>query len=56
MPTYVYACKKCEVFKDVSHGMFEEPQVECAKCGSLMNKKPTVSAVHFPSGGWSRGE
>ena len=34
MPTYEYTCKECQAIFDIFHGMTEQPQVMCPKCGS----------------------
>ncbi len=34
MPTYDYACKKCEEVFEVFHNMTATPEVTCEKCGS----------------------
>lgn len=39
MPTYTYACKKCDHEMDVFHSMNDAPKVKCAECGSSRMKK-----------------
>ena len=34
MPTYEYRCKSCGHTLDVSHGMADEPAVNCPQCGA----------------------
>ena len=34
VPTYSYACKKCDHTMDVFHGMTANPRVKCDACGS----------------------
>ena len=33
MPTYEYRCKECGHIFEKLHGMSEEPEVECSRCG-----------------------
>lgn len=39
MPTYTYACKKCEHEMDVFHSMNDAPKVKCEACGSTRTSK-----------------
>ena len=47
MPSYDYACTKCENVQEEFHAMSEEPTVDCEKCGSKMKK-----AVSLGHGGY----
>lgn len=38
MATYDYKCKKCELEKEISHSMKENPQIVCIACGENMGK------------------
>lgn len=40
MANYTYECLDCTNQTDVSHGMLEEPTIECDECGALMIKLP----------------
>ena len=44
MPTYDYFCSSCNITQEVTHGMFEEPEIKCEKCGEKMKK--SISAGH----------
>ncbi len=44
MPTYDYFCPKCDHEQEVTHGMFEEPEVLCEKCSTKM--KRAIKAGH----------
>jgi len=50
MPTYVYECEDCEHQKEVFHGMNEEPEIICDKCGKPMEK------IIAPGGSFILGE
>jgi putative FmdB family regulatory protein len=34
MPTYTYACRKCDAEFDLFHGFSETPKLSCKACGS----------------------
>jgi putative FmdB family regulatory protein len=34
MPTYDYKCEECGHVFEVFHGMNEDPDIECPRCGS----------------------
>jgi len=38
MPAYDYVCDACEIDKEITHGMFETPEIVCEKCGKKMRK------------------
>ncbi len=54
MPTYTYACKKCEHRMDVFHSMNDAPKVKCEECGSTRMTKllGTGSGVIFKGSGF----
>lgn len=43
MPTYDYECESCGDIFEVFHGMTEEPDVSCEKCGSTETRKKITS-------------
>lgn len=51
MPIYQYECA-CGQVLDITHGMFEEPDVECNNCDGIMQKVFGISAVHFKGSGF----
>lgn len=38
MPTYTYACKKCEHEMDIFHGISAKPRVRCDECGGTTRR------------------
>ncbi len=44
MPEYLYGCEE-KHRQEETHGMLENPQIVCAKCGKLMHRVPQVTAV-----------
>ncbi len=54
MPTYTYACKKCEHQMDVFHSMTDAPKVKCEACGSARTKKliGTGAGIIFKGSGF----
>jgi len=54
MPTYTYACKKCDHRWDVFHGMNESPKVKCESCGSTRTQKllGTGAGIIFKGSGF----
>jgi len=38
MPTYTYECCRCGERKELFHGVNEEPDVFCEKCGGRMRR------------------
>ena len=51
MPIYQYECA-CGQVLDITHGMFEELDIECDNCDGMMQKVFGVSAVHFKGSGF----
>lgn len=54
MPTYTYACQKCEHQMDVFHSMNDTPKVKCEACGSTRTKKliGTGAGIIFKGSGF----
>jgi putative FmdB family regulatory protein len=34
MPTYEYYCKPCDIIKEVTHSIKEDPKIQCDKCSN----------------------
>lgn len=39
MPTYDYKCSECENIQEEFHGISQEPEIICEKCGSRCKMK-----------------
>lgn len=54
MPTYTYACKKCEHAWDVFHAMSATPKLTCPKCASKRVEKQigTGAGIIFKGSGF----
>jgi putative FmdB family regulatory protein len=53
MPAYDYVCDACEIDKEINHGMFENPEIICEKCGKKMRKAVSGgSGVIYRGQGW----
>jgi predicted nucleic acid-binding Zn ribbon protein len=53
--TYTYFCPNDNSEKEEWHGIFEEPEIFCDKCGQIMKHKITGgSGTVFKGYGWSR--
>ena len=54
MPTYTYACKKCEHIFDAFHGMSATPKLKCEECGSARVEKQlgTGAGIIFKGSGF----
>jgi putative FmdB family regulatory protein len=47
--TYQYRCPKCRRVEEYEHGMKEEPDIYCKRCGQTMTRVITGgSTVIFP--------
>jgi len=54
---YIYRCKdnECRHEQDEVHGMMQEPQIKCNKCGKIMKKKVTGGCGFILKGsGWNK--
>jgi putative FmdB family regulatory protein len=51
MPIYTYECA-CGQVLDVTHGMFEEFELECDNCDSMMDRKFSAPAIQFKGSGF----
>lgn len=53
MPTYDYACPKCEKVFEVFHGMNEKPRVLCPDCKARARKQlGTGAGILFKGSGF----
>jgi putative FmdB family regulatory protein len=53
MPTYDYACPKCDTTTEVFHGMSERPRVLCPRCKARARKQIGAGAgVLFKGSGF----
>lgn len=54
MPTYEYYCEKCDIAKEVFHGMTEDPEVLCDTCENKMKKLVSGgTGVIYKGVGWA---
>jgi putative FmdB family regulatory protein len=51
VPRYDYACANCGNAFETSHGMFEEPKVECPACKHAAER--LLSSPNLKLGNWS---
>lgn len=51
MPTYSYECE-CGQILDITHSMFDEPDIECDNCDSMMRRKLSAPIVTFKGSGF----
>jgi len=51
MPIYTYECASVEVL-DVTHGMFEQVELECDNCESMMARKFSAPTIQFKGDGF----
>ena len=54
MPTYSYACKKCDHAFDVQQAMADAALTECPKCGGELKKVFGNVGVSFKGSGFYR--
>lgn len=52
MPIYRYICESCEHEFTIMHGMNEEPEVYCEKCGSKARKSIGKIGISFKGSGY----
>ena len=51
---YDYICHECEIVKEVSHGMMEEPEILCDNCGKVIKRIVSGGAgTHYKGHGWT---
>ena len=53
MPTYDYRCT-CGYREEVTHGIADDPIIECSYCLIPLVRKPGVRSVTFDSSGWGK--
>jgi putative FmdB family regulatory protein len=51
MPIYTYECA-CGQVLDVTHGMFEQVELECDNCESMMARKFSAPTIQFKGDGF----
>jgi len=57
MPTYVYACPRCNAKTDVVADITTEPQApKCSKCDELMMRKYDWQTTRFIGSGWAKND
>ena len=49
-PAYDYKCPVCGETVEKNHGIFEEPEVVCSRCGQIMAKIPSLCTYKFIDG------
>lgn len=52
---YDYWCPDCDITQEVQHGMTEEPEIKCPKCGSIMKKLISGGSGFIMRTGGTRG-
>ena len=51
---YDYICEECDIVEEHTHGMTEDPTINCPKCGKQMKKVIYGgSGVIFKGSGWA---
>ena len=51
MPTYSYECE-CGQQTDTFHSIYDEPKIECEKCGGPMRRVFSAPAITFNGSGF----
>lgn len=51
MPVYTYECACGQVF-DVTHSIFDDPEVECDNCGNTMQRVISAPEIQFKGSGF----
>lgn len=56
MPAYDYFCSTCNITQEITHGMLEEPEIKCEKCGNKMKRSISIGhgGYKITSGGTRR--
>lgn len=52
MPLYEYRCSKCGHQFEVIQKFSDSPKTKCPKCGGLLEKLLSASAIQFKGSGW----
>ncbi|MBI3794120.1 MAG: zinc ribbon domain-containing protein [Nitrospinae bacterium] len=52
MPIYEYACDKCKVVKEITHGISEKKSPKCPKCGKVMKRIMSLGSFQLKGTGW----
>ena len=52
MPIYEYVCESCQDRFEVQQKMSDPPLAACAKCGAILQKVISASAIMFKGSGW----
>ncbi len=49
---YDYACDKCNIVIEVTHGMTEKPTIKCEKCRQEMRRVFSIPTFYVRGYGW----
>jgi len=52
MPIYEYECTQCGCRSEVIQKVSDPPQKKCKKCGGVLKKLVSSSAIQFKGSGW----
>jgi putative FmdB family regulatory protein len=52
MPMYAYRCLQCGHLFEKIQNFSAEPEVECPRCGGVLERPLTVPRLHFKGAGW----
>ena len=52
MPIYEYTCEKCEITKEITHGMSEKKSPKCPTCGKVMKRIISLNSFQLKGAGW----
>lgn len=52
MPLYEYECTQCGCRVEVIQKVSDPPQKKCKKCGGVLKKLVSSSAIQFKGSGW----
>jgi putative FmdB family regulatory protein len=50
MPTYDYACEKCNNIVEIFHSMFDKTEKKCEECGTILIKQISVPTMVIEKG------
>jgi putative FmdB family regulatory protein len=52
MPTYEYACRKCNAHIEILQKLTDKPLTRCKKCGGKLEKQWSAPGIQFKGSGW----
>ena len=52
MPLYAYRCTQCGHRFEKIQNFSAEPELECPKCGGMLERPLTAPRLHFKGAGW----